>query len=114
VKSSYKILGIVLVTLMLIVLIVPGVGNSIEQRLLISLGSAGGAQLQAPSPRQAPMFLSTLDADGDAKISESEATGGMKQNFAAIDRNSDGGIDLEELTTMLEAASRRRGSPAER
>ena len=67
------------------------------------LASAAVAQQQAPSPEQAPMVLSTLDADGDVKISESEATGGLKQNFVSIDRNGDGGIDLEELTTMLEA-----------
>lgn len=77
------------------------------------LASAAVAQQQAPSPEQAPMVLSTLDADGDVKISESEATGGLKQNFVSIDRNGDGGIDLEELTTMLEAlASRRGGGPA--
>ena len=78
------------------------------------LASAAVAQQQAPSPEQAPMVLTSLDADGDEKISESEAPGGMKQNFASIDRNGDGGIDLEELTTMLEAlASRRGGGPAE-
>jgi hypothetical protein len=75
----------------------------------VVLSSAAVAQQQAPSPEQAPMVLSTLDADGDVKISESEATGGLKQNFAAIDRNGDGGIDLEELTTMLEALTSRRG-----
>jgi Ca2+-binding EF-hand superfamily protein len=29
----------------------------------------------------------------------------MKQNFSDIDRNGDGGIDLEELTAMLRAVA---------
>jgi len=69
------------------------------------LASAAVAQQQAPSPEQAPMVLSTLDADGDVKISESEATGGLKQNFVSIDRNGDGGIDgdrpIQRCRTIL-------------
>jgi len=41
VKSSYKKLGIVLVTLVLIVLFVPGVGNIIERLLMVSMAMLG-------------------------------------------------------------------------
>ncbi len=71
--------------------------------------AVASAQEQAPSPDQAPMILSSLDTDGDKKISESEAQGGLKQNFARIDGNGDGGIDIEELTTMLEIVAVQRG-----
>ena len=51
------------------------------------------------------LILSTLDADGDEKVSESEARGALKENFARIDRNGDGGIDLGELETILAMAA---------
>ena len=40
-KSSYKKLGIFLIVLVLIILIVPGIGNIIERLLLIFLASLG-------------------------------------------------------------------------
>ena len=51
---------------------------------------------------QAPFILNMLDADKDGKISKSEAVDDMKANFAMIDSNGDGGIDLDELTRILE------------
>jgi len=42
-----------------------------------------------------------LDADGDGKISRSEARGRLKQRFDEIDKNSDGYLDESELTTAL-------------
>jgi arylsulfatase A-like enzyme/uncharacterized protein (DUF1330 family) len=53
------------------------------------------------SQGRAPVILATLDADGDERISESEALGALKQNFDLIDSNNDGGIDIGELATML-------------
>ena len=47
------------------------------------------------------MILGSLDKDNDSKISESEAPADMKQNFAFIDTNGDGGIDLAELRKVL-------------
>jgi hypothetical protein len=40
-KSSYKKLGIFLIVLMLIIIIVPGIGNIIERLLLLFLASLG-------------------------------------------------------------------------
>ncbi len=50
---------------------------------------------------QAPIILSSLDADKDGKISLGEAVEDMKANFAMIDSNGDGGIDIDELTRIL-------------
>lgn len=61
----------------------------------VSLGST------SPDPSRAPMILGSLDKDNDSKISESEAPADMKQNFAFIDTNGDGGIDLAELRKVL-------------
>ena len=67
----------------------------------------GGQSQASPSSDRAPLILSTLDTDGDKKISEGEAQGALKQNFASIDRNGDGGIDLGELETVLRIAAGR-------
>ena len=40
-KSSYKKLGVFLIALVLIILIVPGIGNIIERLLLLFLASLG-------------------------------------------------------------------------
>ncbi len=40
-KSYYKKLGIFLISLMLIVLFVPGIGNLIERMLLVNLAGLG-------------------------------------------------------------------------
>ncbi len=58
---------------------------------------------------QAPTILRALDADRDGKISQSEAVNEIKANFSIIDRNRDGGIDLEELTAILKNAAARSG-----
>ncbi len=56
---------------------------------------------------QAPFILSSLDANKDGRISENEAVDDMKANFSQIDRNGDGGIDLDELTQILKMMSSR-------
>ena len=66
-----------------------------------------GQSRASPSPDRASFILSTLDTDGDKKIREDEAQGALKQNFARIDRNGDGGIDLGELETVLKMAAAR-------
>ena len=58
---------------------------------------------------RAPLILRRLDADKDGKISKSEAIGGIKENFSLIDANGDGGIDLEELTGILNNATTQPG-----
>lgn len=68
------------------------------------------AAAQLPDPSQASLILATLDKDGDEKISNSEAPDQLKQNFTLVDRNSDGGIDLNELKAVLRLAAHRPGS----
>ena len=63
-----------------------------------------------PDADQAPFILGSLDLDNDGKISKSEARDGMKQNFAFLDANGDGGIDLTELERMLSMVAAQRGS----
>jgi len=73
-----------------------------------------GQSQTSASPDRALSILSTLDTDGDKKISEGEAQGALKQNFALIDQNGDGGIDLGELETVLKmAAGRNDGSSSQ-
>jgi hypothetical protein len=65
--------------------------------------------VQSPGADQAPMILGALDQNKDGKINQSEARDGMKANFSLIDSNGDGGIDLAELTVVLERAAAQRG-----
>ncbi len=72
--------------------------------------SAALAQSGTPSPDQAPFILSALDQDKDKKISEDEAPAGpLKDNFALLDGDADGGINLEELTQALKMAAAQAG-----
>ncbi len=68
--------------------------------------SPAGPQ-QSLDAGRAPFILSSLDSDKDGKISEDEAVDDMKANFAMLDANGDGGIDLDELTQVLEMMSSR-------
>jgi len=67
---------------------------------------------QAPEPSQAPFILSlsALDANSGGKINKRDAADDMKQNFAFIDDNGDGGIDLEELKKILKMVAAQLGS----
>jgi uncharacterized protein (DUF1330 family) len=56
---------------------------------------------QSIDTSQASFILSALDANKDGRISENEAVDDMKANFAMIDSNGDGGIDIDELTQIL-------------
>lgn len=67
----------------------------------------------APAQSQAPLILDTLDKDNDRKISRSEATGDMKQNFSFIDRDGDGGINLRELKEVLKMVAAQNSSPSD-
>jgi hypothetical protein len=50
---------------------------------------------QTAGPQGNPM--SRFDANGDNKISESEAKGPLKENFSGLDTNKDGFISSDEL-----------------
>ena len=49
----------------------------------------------------AEQIIGFMDKDDDEKISEDEAGGLIKENFAAIDTNGDGFIDMIETNAML-------------
>ena len=68
----------------------------------------GNVSQAGPQPSQAPFILSSLDANKDGRISENEAVDDMKANFSQIDRNGDGGIDIDELTRILEMVASQR------
>jgi uncharacterized protein (DUF1330 family) len=79
--------------------------------LVFSLALAAQAADQAtPSASRVTQIMGTLDRNNDGKISNSEAPPELQQNFAFIDANGDGGIDLEELTRMLNMGASQRGS----
>ena len=65
---------------------------------------------QTPSPKQAPLLFSMLDQNGDEKVNRDEAKGDLKENFAFVDSNRDGGIDLDELTRVLKLSGQRATS----
>lgn len=59
---------------------------------------------EAPRPKNASSMFERIDADGDGQITEAEARGPVKKNFAQMDTDGNGTISLEEL----EAAMARR------
>lgn len=62
-------------------------------------GGAGGK----PDREFPSKLFSNQDADGDGKISKTEARGRIKENFERLDRNSDGMIDADEFENALRA-----------
>jgi haloalkane dehalogenase len=91
------------------------VSNLVAATLAAFLLTAGlHAQQPIPAPEQAPLSFSMLDQDGDKKVSRDEAKGSQKDNFAFVDSNGDGGIDLDEFTRILELASGQRASRGSR
>ncbi|MEQ1859211.1 MAG: alpha/beta fold hydrolase [Chthoniobacteraceae bacterium] len=72
-----------------------GVASSITS----SWAQERGRKAQAPEGL-VRNWLSQQDKDGDGKISESEATGLMKSNFARNDANKNGVLDRAELDAL--------------
>lgn len=84
---------------------------SIAGALLVAFGLAPTANAQdIPGPDQAPMIVQGLDANGNGKIDEDEAIDQIADNFSMIDTDGDGGISVEELTTILKMLSGDTGS----
>lgn len=72
----------------------------------------------ASSPRSLPrmteesakQYVARLDSDGDGLISEDEARGGVARNFQRYDKNSDGGVDADEILKSGLRVSSGRGN----
>ena len=68
---------------------------------------------EVPDPSQTQFIIEALDTDSDGKISKSEATDeGMRQNFSFFDSDGDGGIDAQELKTVLTMLAGQNADPA--
>jgi Ca2+-binding EF-hand superfamily protein len=50
-----------------------------------------------------------FDKDGDGKLSQEEAPERMKQHFAVIDADNDGGVSEDELAAALRRMRDRKG-----
>lgn len=57
--------------------------------------------------------FTTLDKNGDGKLTEDELPDSMKQFFSRIDANKDGSIDRKELLDARKAAQKRQQPPGE-
>ena len=56
-----------------------------------------GERRGPPSPEQ---ILARMDKDNDQKVSEAEAHGPLKRDFARLDKNEDGFLTSEELSAL--------------
>lgn len=89
-------------------------------------GNAGRRPGQQPGARpggqpgqgqRGPMFaemVKRMDANGDGKISKSEARGPFAQRFSRMDSNSDGIIDKDELAETLKRIQGQSSRPGGR
>ncbi len=69
----------------------------------------------APAPAERPALtaagmLSAMDADGDGKVQESEASEGLKPYFGMLDTDADGGLSETELETAVQFRRQQQGN----
>lgn len=73
--------------------------------LVVSIFCIG--TVAAEEPRQQPSpdtIFTSLDRDGDQRLSKSEATGDrmLTDHFSSVDKNSDGFLSKREYSTHIE------------
>ncbi len=85
-----------------------GDGNLSKKELQAAfqrMGSAGVAE-RSPDHVTAKQLVSRMDTNADGKITMDEAPEQLKNSFAAVDRNGDGGIDVKEAQVMADYTNR--------
>ena len=81
--------------------------------LLFISGILNSGYAQTPAARQtAQSILTTMDKNGDGKISKDEAHDDVKPYFDSLDANGDGSIDLKEAKTIADYANKAQGDQA--
>lgn len=85
---------------------------------IAAAGPGGAATGRGPAPGgpggpgggfNPAQIFGQLDKNSDGKLTEDEAPGPMKSQFASADKNSDGGVDLAEFTASMRAMGGGRG-----
>ena len=61
----------------------------------------GAAKRPAGNPANGKAAIGRFDADGDGRISRSEAQGKLSDNFEKIDANGDGFLERDEIRKAL-------------
>jgi len=68
----------------------------------------GGSAGQASGRVTAEQLMSSMDTNGDGKITIDEAPEQLKTSFAVVDRNKDGGIDVKEAVVIADYTNNRQ------
>ena len=76
---------------------------------LVALMVIGGGAAWARGNDRGPDF-STLDADGDGRVTQAELQAAGQVRFAAVDTNGDGVLSLEELQAQGSHRAARRAA----
>lgn len=63
-------------------------------------GAAGMDKAEKGAMGEGGAQFTTLDADGDGKISKEEAQGTLKEKWSKADANSDGSVDQSEFSAF--------------
>lgn len=88
-----------------VVLLVIGVVRALSPKAhYMPAGPAGQAAsaAYAGGPMTAEQLMQYMDTDGDGYITMAEAPEELKSGFDFIDRNGDGGIDVQEAQVMAD------------
>lgn len=74
--------------------------------------TAQEAETKDPTPSAVEQFINKAlkanDANGDGRVTEDEATGSLKNNFAKIDQDNDGAVSRAELAGLAKWRNRQQ------